>query len=162
MKSNIVKLFAACSLLFGAASCNYLDVSDELAGGITEISEVFDNVAKTRSWYGQVYDNVPDYSRMWNTAGMGNIWSFYADELCITTRYLSTVVQRMTGVTPKDIIDTRCIQEIKMLLCTTNDSIQEIAFRLNFPDQSFCARYFKRNTGMSPVEYRKSRGISVI
>lgn len=87
---------------------------------------------------------------------------FYADELCITTRYLSTVVQRMTGVTPKDIIDTRCIQEIKMLLCTTNDSIQEIAFRLNFPDQSFFARYFKRNTGMSPVEYRKSRGISVI
>ena len=87
---------------------------------------------------------------------------FYADELCITTRYLSTVVQHMTGVTPKDIIDTRCIQEIKMLLCTTNDSIQEIAFRLNFPDQSFFARYFKRNTGMSPVEYRKSRGISVI
>ena len=81
MKSNIVKLFAACSLLFGAASCNYLDVSDELAGGITDISEVFDNVDKTRAWYGQVYNNVPDYSRMWNTAGMGNIWSFYADEL---------------------------------------------------------------------------------
>ena len=81
MKSNIVKLFAVCSLLFGAASCNYLDVSDELAGGITNISEVFDNVDKTWAWYGQVYDNVPDYSRMWNTAGMGNIWSFYADEL---------------------------------------------------------------------------------
>ena len=81
MKSNIVKLLAACSLMFGAVSCNYLDVSDELAGGITDISEVFDNVAKTKAWYGQVYDNVPDYSRMWNSAGMGNIWAYYADEL---------------------------------------------------------------------------------
>lgn len=81
MKSNIVKLFAACSLLFGAASCNYLDVSDELAGGITDISEVFDNVSKTEAWYGQIFDNVPDMSRMWNANGVGNIWSFYADEL---------------------------------------------------------------------------------
>lgn len=83
---------------------------------------------------------------------------FYADSLSITTRYLSSVVKSLTGNTPKDIIDTRCIQEIKMQLRTTRDSMQEIAFRLDFPDQSFFNRYFKKHTGITPLEYRRSRG----
>ena len=80
MKSNIVKLFAACSLLFGAASCNYLDVSDELAGGITDISEVFDNVSKTEDWYGQLCANVSDMSCKWNANGVGKMRSLYTDQ----------------------------------------------------------------------------------
>ena len=79
---------------------------------------------------------------------------FYADQLCITTRYLSSILQDLTGHTPKELIDSRCIQEIKMLLRTTNLTMQEIAFRLDFPDQSFFSRYFKKNTGMTPAEYR--------
>ncbi len=80
---------------------------------------------------------------------------FYAGQLCITTRYLSSVVQALTGHTTKEFIDERCIQEIKMQLRTTDMSIQEIAYRLNFPDQSFFSRYFRKHTGMTPVEYRK-------
>lgn len=83
---------------------------------------------------------------------------FYADSLSVTTRYLSSVVKSLTGNTPKEIIDSRCIQEIKMLLRTTRDSMQEIAFRLDFPDQSFFNRYFKKHTGVTPLDYRKSRG----
>ena len=81
---------------------------------------------------------------------------FYADQLCITTRYLSSIIQKLTGHTPKEIIDDRCIQEIKMRLRTTNESMQEIAFQLNFPDQSFFSRYFKKHTGITPAEYRQS------
>ncbi len=79
---------------------------------------------------------------------------FYADQLCITTRYLSSIIQNLTGHTPKEHIDTRCIQEIKMLLRTTNKTMQEITFELRFPDQSFFSRYFKKHTGLTPVEYR--------
>ena len=79
---------------------------------------------------------------------------FYADQLCISARYLSSVVQNLTGHSPKEVIDTRCIQEIKMLLRTTREPMQEIAFRLDFPDQSFFTRYFKKHTGMTPAEYR--------
>lgn len=81
MKSINIKIFVFSSLLGILSSCNFLDVSDELAGGITDISQVFNNVDRTKKWYSQVYDNVPDYSRMWATPGMGNIWSFYTDEL---------------------------------------------------------------------------------
>ncbi len=82
---------------------------------------------------------------------------FYADKMCISTRYLSSLVQNMTGQTPKVIISHRCIQEIKRMLRTTNDSIQEIAFQLHFPDQSFFSRYFKKHTGMSPMDYRNKQ-----
>ena len=80
---------------------------------------------------------------------------YYADRLCISTRYLSSVVQGLTGYTPKALIDERCVQEIKTMLRTTNDTMQEIAFKLDFPDQSFFTRYFKKHTGVIPAEYRK-------
>lgn len=73
----------AVSLFIGLCpSCkDYLSVSDELAGGISDISQVFVNVDRTRKWYSDVFADRPDYSRMWSTAGMGDIWSAYADEL---------------------------------------------------------------------------------
>lgn len=83
--------------------------------------------------------------------------SFYADKLCITTRYLSSVVKEMTGISPKELIDRRCIQEIKMALRTSTDTIQEIAFMLHFHDQSYLARYFRRHAGQSPAEYRNDQ-----
>ncbi len=80
--------------------------------------------------------------------------AFYADRLCITPRYLSKIVRTTTGETAKDIINRHCVQEIKALLRTTNDSLQAIALQLHFPDQSFFTRYFKKMTGMTPTEFR--------
>lgn len=80
--------------------------------------------------------------------------SFYATELFITPRYLSTIVQNVSGTTAKSIIDKHVILEIKALLKSTNFSIQEISNKLYFPDQSFFGRYFKKHTGMSPLQYR--------
>lgn len=80
--------------------------------------------------------------------------SFYATELFITPRYLSTVVQHVSGTTAKSIIDRHVILEIKALLKSTNLSIQEISNKLCFPDQSFFGRYFKKHTGISPLQYR--------
>ncbi|MDB1056804.1 helix-turn-helix domain-containing protein, partial [Phocaeicola vulgatus] len=80
--------------------------------------------------------------------------SFYANKLFITPRYLSTVIQNVTNTTAKSIIDKHVIQEIKVLLKSTNLSVQEISNQLCFPDQSFFGRYFKKHTGLSPLQYR--------
>lgn len=80
--------------------------------------------------------------------------AFYAQKLCITSRYLSTVVQHVTGTTAKSIIDKHVILEIKTMLRSTYLSIQEISNELHFPDQSFFARYFKKHTGITPLQYR--------
>ena len=62
----------------------------------------------------------------------------------------------MTGEAAKKIIDDFAILEIKVLLQSTGLTIQEIADRLGFPDQSYLGRYFKRHEGMSPKEYQLS------
>jgi len=81
--------------------------------------------------------------------------TFYANTLCITPRYLRKITNTCTSFeSPKDVIDKRFIVEIKVLLQSFELSIQEIAERLSFPDQSYLGRYFKRITDMSPSEYR--------
>lgn len=83
--------------------------------------------------------------------------SFYADELCISARYLSTITRQVTGESAKTIIDRHIILETKVLLRTTEMTVQEISNHLNFPSQSYLGRYFKKHTGESPVEYRMKR-----
>lgn len=80
--------------------------------------------------------------------------TFYADKLCITTRYLSAIVRNVSHESAKEIIDRMVLLEIKVLLQSTDLSIQEIAIRLHFPDQSYFGRYFRKHTGKSPSEYR--------
>ena len=81
---------------------------------------------------------------------------FYADKLCITLSYLRMVCHACSSfASPKEIIDKRVILEIKVLLQSTDYTIQEISQLLHFPDQSYLGRYFKRHTGMSASEYRE-------
>lgn len=80
--------------------------------------------------------------------------AFYAEQLCISTRYLSTIVRSVSGQSAKELIDHVVLLELKMLLRTTDLSIQEIAYRLHFPDQSYLGRFFRKQTGLSPSAFR--------
>lgn len=84
--------------------------------------------------------------------------AFYADRLCISTRYLSAIVRRITHHSAKELIDRTVVMDIKVLLQSTTLPIQEIAYSMHFPDQSYLGRYFKKYTGLSPTLFRqKSR-----
>lgn len=85
--------------------------------------------------------------------------SFYADKLCISTKYLTGICKAVTGDSAKKIIDDFAILEIKVLLQSTELTVQEIADRLHFPDQSYLGRYFKRHEGISPKEYQNKYSI---
>ena len=81
---------------------------------------------------------------------------WYAQQLCITPKYLSEVVKAVSRRTPNEWIDNYVTMELRVVLRNSNKSIKEITKDLNFPNQSFLGKYFKEHVGMSPSEYRKS------
>ncbi len=80
--------------------------------------------------------------------------SFYASQLHITPKYLTTVIRNVSGRSAAAWIDEYVILEAKNLLKYSTMSIQEVAYSLNFPNQSFFGKYFKHHTGYSPSQFR--------
>ena len=79
---------------------------------------------------------------------------FYADKMCLTERYLGTVVKQASDVTAKEWIDRAIITSAKIMLKHDNKSVAQIAEELNFPNPSFFSKYFKRLVECTPQEYR--------
>ena len=82
--------------------------------------------------------------------------SWYAQQLNITPKYLSTAVKRISGRTAVEWIESYVTMELRVLLKNSTKSIKEITEELNFPNQSFLGKYFKEHVGMTPSAYRKS------
>lgn len=87
--------------------------------------------------------------------------TFYADRLCLTSRYLSTLVRQASGRTVMDWVNEAVMQEAKLMLCHTDKLVYQIADELNFPNASFFCKYFRRMTGMTPKDYREENGWAV-
>lgn len=83
--------------------------------------------------------------------------AFYAEKLCISMSYLASVTRTLTGETPKETIDKWIVHEIKLMLMFSDLTLQQIADRMHFPDQSYLGRYFKRHTGSSPAAFRNAK-----
>lgn len=81
--------------------------------------------------------------------------TWYSDKLCISSKYLSTVIKDASHRTPNDWIDYYVILEARVLLKNTTKSIKEIADELNFPNQSFFGKFFKERVGCSPLSFRR-------
>lgn len=79
---------------------------------------------------------------------------FYAEKLCISPKYLSAVAKESSGATVMDWLNRFIIIEAKSMLKCSGKSIMEIADHLNFSTPSAFGKYFKKNTGMTPGEYR--------
>lgn len=80
--------------------------------------------------------------------------AYYAEHLCITPKYLSTVCKEVCGETPSDIIERFVKKDIEYQLTHTSKSIKDIAYELGFPNISFFGKYVKNCLGMSPKALR--------
>lgn len=79
---------------------------------------------------------------------------FYAEQMNLTPRYLTTIIRKVSGYTVSDWIYKFLIKDAKYLLKNSYMTVQQIAYELNFPNQSFFGKFFKKHTGMSPGAYR--------
>lgn len=80
---------------------------------------------------------------------------FYADKLCLSPKYLSALSKSVCGFTVQELIFKSIIRKSISLLKNTQKNIQEIADFFNFPNASYFGTFFKKQTGMSPQQYRK-------
>ena len=113
---------------------------DSSEGQSTRSKVIFDKFMRLVSEYHTQYRNV----------------GFYADQLCLTPKYLSKLIKNATGRSAPEWIDSYVILEAKNLLKYSGTTIKEIVYRLNFPNQSVFYKFFKARTGMTPTEYRNS------
>ena len=78
----------------------------------------------------------------------------YAQMIGVTANHLTQTIKQLTGKTSTQIIKDKQLLEIKRLLVHTNLSVSEIAAQLNFDDQSYFTKFFKRKTGKTPLQFR--------
>lgn len=86
---------------------------------------------------------------------ISRVVNYYAEQMNISSKYLTNIVNQVTGHTPKTIIDQYVILQIKMHLKRTTQSIKEMAWEFHFADVSFFCRYFKKHTGLTPQQIRE-------
>jgi AraC-like DNA-binding protein len=82
---------------------------------------------------------------------------FYADSLFITPKYLIHAIKKSSGKTPGKLIDEAIIAEAKLLLRDPEHTVATVSEKLQFSDQASFSKFFKKNTGITPLSFRSRR-----
>lgn len=81
--------------------------------------------------------------------------AYYAERMCLTERYLNTVIRQTSDATAKEWIDRAIITRVKIELRHTDKPVAQISDEMCFPNPSFFSKYFRRLVGITPLEYRQ-------
>ena len=139
-------------IIGGLIAATIYKVGDILTHYLTEHPEVDSPIHnRAEEYFRQFTELLGEHYKHERSVG------FYARQLCITPKYLTTLIKRISGKSVSEWIDNYVILEAKTLLKYSNMSVQEIAYYLNFPNQSFFGSYFKRKAGMSPSQYKAKK-----
>ena len=142
---------------FSSALAVYLNRGNKMEEALG-MAQDFINVELTREsnlqgrsseLYNQFISQVNNFCRTYSDV------HFYADQLNVSSRYLAQVTRRISGKTPKAIIDEYIVKEIERELSTTTHTVQEIANTFGFSSQAHLTKFFKKMRGLTPSEYRK-------
>ncbi|MBQ9236948.1 MAG: AraC family transcriptional regulator [Prevotella sp.] len=83
--------------------------------------------------------------------------AFYTERLALTPNHLSAVVRQQSGISVMDWINRTTVMEAKILLKHSTLMVYEIADRLCFSEPTAFNRYLKKQTGITPLEYRENQ-----
>lgn len=125
---------------------------------LLEIAEIYHNVAPDTI---ESKDPQTNFYLRFKKLIQENILSqksvqFYADQLCVSNKYLIDITRNIAAKTPHQIINETLLKEAHVLLGDPKLSISEVAYKLHFNSASAFGRFFKRQTNFSPSEYKSS------
>ncbi len=115
----------------------------------TQVVKASDLQGRSSELYNELIDAIMEHHREASDV------RFYAELLNVSSRYLAQVTRRISSKSPKAIIDNYLIHEIELQLKSTDNTVQEIAYRFGFSSQAHFTKFFKKLKGVSPTEYRK-------
>ena len=142
---------------FSSALAVYLNQGNKMEEALG-MAQGFINVELTREsnlqgrsseLYNQFISQVNNFCRTYSDV------HFYADQLNVSSRYLAQVTRRISGKTPKAIIDEYIVKEIERELSTTTHTVQEIANTFGFSSQAHLTKFFKKMKGVTPSAFRQ-------
>ena len=142
---------------FSSALAVYLNQGKKMENALA-MAQDFINVELSREGnlqgrsselYNQFISQVNNFCRTYSDV------HFYADQLNVSGRYLAQVTRRISGKSPKTIIDEYILREIERELSTTTHTVQEIANTFGFSSQAHLTKFFKKMKNVTPSEYRK-------
>lgn len=125
------------SLIYDLADCFDSKLA-ALSSSFSATEVLFNN------FYESIIKNAPHHREL----------KYYADKLCITPKYLSSVCKQISGKTASSLINEISANKIRQMLLNSDLSIKEIAYESGFDNISFFGKYIKRELGMSPRQYR--------
>lgn len=80
---------------------------------------------------------------------------YFASELCLSANYFGDLLKKETGKSPKEVINLKVLEEVKNRLMDKNKSILQVSEELGFQYPQHLTKFFKKETGITPNEYRK-------
>ena len=146
---------------FSSALAVYLNQGNKMEEALG-MAQDFINVELTREsnlqgrsseLYNQFISQVNNFCRTYSDV------HFYADQLNVSSRYLAQVTRRISGKTPKTIIDEYIVKEIERELSTTTHTVQEIANTFGFSSQAHLTKFFKKMKGVTPSAFRQQKPV---
>ena len=147
---------------FSSALAVYLNQGKKMEDALA-MAQDFINVELTREsnlqgrsseLYNQFISQVNNFCRTYSDV------HFYADQLNVSSRYLAQVTRRISGKTPKAIIDEYIVKEIERELSTTTHTVQEIANTFGFSSQAHLTKFFKKMRGVTPSAFRQPKPVN--
>lgn len=147
---------------FSSALAVYLNQGKKMEDALA-MAQDFINVELTREsnlqgrsseLYNQFISQVNNFCRTYSDV------HFYADQLNVSSRYLAQVTHRISGKTPKAIIDEYIVKEIERELSTTTHTVQEIANTFGFSSQAHLTKFFKKMRGVTPSAFRQPKPVN--
>ncbi len=141
---------------FGSAVAYYLSIGETDADAMQhakaylsqQSSDYIGGNSRSEELYHQFLTTVEQYFQHYADV------AFYAEQLNVSPRYLGQVTRRVSGRSPKAIIDDRIIAEVTTMLTVPHCPLKEVAQRLGFSSQAHLSRFFKKRKGVSPTDYQ--------